>query len=66
MSFTKKPLEKPDINDKPLPFGLFHTDHMLEIDYSVDEGRKKPEISEYHNSSIDPFNSNLHYAIQLF
>jgi hypothetical protein len=37
MSFTKKPLEKPDINNKPLPFGLFHTDHMSEIDYSVDE-----------------------------
>lgn len=39
---------------------------MLEIDYSAKEGWKKPLISEYHNFSIDPFNSTLHYAIQLF
>ena len=59
-------MQKPDFIHKPLPFGLYHTDHILEVDYSNEEGWKKPEISEYHNLSIDPFNSTLHYAIQLF
>jgi branched-chain amino acid aminotransferase len=39
---------------------------MLEIDYYNEEGWQMPEISQYHNFSIDPFNSTLHYAIQLF
>jgi branched-chain amino acid aminotransferase len=39
---------------------------MLEIDYTEKEGWKNPLISEYHNFSINPFNSSLHYAIQLF
>ena len=59
-------MEKPDFINKPLPFGVYHTDHILEIDYCSKEGWKKPHISEYHNFSIDPFNSTLHYAIQLF
>lgn len=39
---------------------------MLEIDYDHQTGWKNPEISQYHNFQIDPFNSSLHYAIQLF
>jgi len=66
ISLTKEPLKKPDFINKPLPFGLYHTDHMLEIDFSIQDGWKNPEILKFHNFSINPFNSSLHYAIQLF
>lgn len=38
---------------------------MLEIDHK-DGKWQNPLISPYHNLSIDPRNSSLHYAIQLF
>jgi branched-chain amino acid aminotransferase len=56
---------KPDYS-KPLPFGVYHTDHMLEVDYEPDNGWGKPVVSPYHKLLIDPSNSSLHYAIQLF
>lgn len=59
-------MKKPDFINKPLPFGVYNTDHILEIDYSVEHGWKKPEISQFRNFEIHPFNSSLHYAIQLF
>jgi branched-chain amino acid aminotransferase len=58
-------LVKPDFN-KPLPFGLYHTDHLFEVDYEPQSGWSKPIVSPYHKLSIDPSNSSLHYAIQLF
>jgi branched-chain amino acid aminotransferase len=39
---------------------------MLEIDWDEETGWKAPVISAYHNLEIDPRNSTLHYAIQLF
>lgn len=40
---------------------------MLEIDYIEEKGGwQSPVISPFHNLSIDPRNSSLHYAIQLF
>jgi len=39
---------------------------MLEVDYQYEKGWNQPIISPYHNLQIDPFNSSLHYAIQLF
>lgn len=62
---TNKPLIKPDFLNKPLHFGVHHTDHMLEIDYFANTWHD-PLISKYHSFSIDPFNATLHYAIQLF
>ena len=62
---TKLPLTKPNY-DEPLPFGVHNTDHLLEIDYEPVKGWGKPTLSPYHNLSIDPKNSTLHYAIQLF
>jgi branched-chain amino acid aminotransferase len=38
----------------------------LEIDYDPENGWHKPVISPYHKFLIDPRNSSLHYAIQLF
>lgn len=62
---TRQRLEKPDYS-KQIIFGSIHTDHILEIDWSIDKGWEAPVISEYHNFSIDPRNSALHYAISLF
>jgi branched-chain amino acid aminotransferase len=39
---------------------------MLEIDYDPEHGWAKPVVSPYHKLEIDPTNSVLHYAIQLF
>ena len=62
---TSSPITKPDYN-KPLPFGIYHTDHLFEVDFEPEGGWGKPLISPYHNLLIDPSNSALHYAIQLF
>jgi len=61
----KQKLEKPDYS-KPIKFGEIHTDYILEIDYTNENGWEKPKISPYHNFSIDPRNSTLHYAVSLF
>jgi branched-chain amino acid aminotransferase len=39
---------------------------MLEIDWTLENGWEKPVISPYHNFSVDPRNSAIHYAISLF
>jgi branched-chain amino acid aminotransferase len=62
---TTSPLKKPDFN-QPVPFGVHHTDHLFEVDYAPTNGWGKPIISPYHHLLIDPANSALHYAIQLF
>ncbi len=63
---TVSPVAKPDYS-KPLAFGLNHTDYLLEADYDPDSGGwKKPTLTPYHKFEIDPTNSSLHYAIQLF
>jgi branched-chain amino acid aminotransferase len=58
-------LEKPDYLNNPIPFGVYTTDHMLEIDFKGNTWQD-PVISKYHDLSINPLNSTLHYAIQLF
>jgi len=51
--------------ESEIPFGYYVSDHMLELDY---ENTKwdRPVISPYHKLQIDPCNSTLHYAIQLY
>ena len=56
---------KPNYNE-PVPFGVFHTDHMMVIDYTVDAGWERPIIKPYGPFLIDPRNSTLHYAVELF
>ncbi|KTF73036.1 hypothetical protein cypCar_00020692 [Cyprinus carpio] len=59
---THKP--KPDLNG--LVFGTIFTDHMLTIEWSLEEGWQKPHIQPFGNLSIHPGCSALHYAVQLF
>uniref|UniRef100_A0A673I8R6 Branched-chain-amino-acid aminotransferase n=1 Tax=Sinocyclocheilus rhinocerous TaxID=307959 RepID=A0A673I8R6_9TELE len=59
---THKP--KPDPNG--LVFGTLFTDHMLTIEWILEEGWQKPHIQPFGNLSIHPGCSALHYSVQLF
>ncbi|CAI2370811.1 unnamed protein product [Moneuplotes crassus] len=65
IKLTTNPKEKPG-SDHQYEFGKLTTDHMLEIDWDVQTGWGKPLISPYHNFSMDPSNSTLHYALECF
>jgi branched-chain amino acid aminotransferase len=61
---TTAPKEKPD--PETLKFGEKFSDHMLEIDWTEEEGWGKPTISQYKNLSLSPAITGLHYGIQCF
>ena len=63
---TSNPKPIPPTTQKDLVFGDKSTDHMLEIDWSLEGGWTRPRIDPFHNLQIHPFNSALHYAIQCF
>ncbi|CAI5756440.1 unnamed protein product [Candida verbasci] len=52
-------------NDK-LIFGKTFTDHMLEIEWTEDNGWGAPKISPYHALKLDPSTVVFHYAFELF
>lgn len=49
-----------------LKFGHTFADHMLEIDYTPEEGWGAPRIVPHGPISIDPAASSLHYGLQCF
>jgi len=49
-----------------LIFGKEFTDHMLEIEWNLKEGWGAPTIRPYHNLSLPPSASVLHYALECF
>ncbi|PRP78842.1 branched-chain amino acid aminotransferase [Planoprotostelium fungivorum] len=57
---------KPKTPHQKLVFGKEFTDHMLTVDWSVENGWEAPKITPYGNLSISPASCSLHYAIQLF
>jgi branched-chain amino acid aminotransferase len=59
---TLKPL--PD--DATLGFGRLFTDHMFNMDYSIEEGWHGPRIEPYAMFSIDPATMVLHYGQAVF
>src|SRR5699024_8779643 len=42
------------------------TDYMFEMDYSVEKGWHDPRVVPYHNFSLDPATSVLHYGQEIF
>jgi branched-chain amino acid aminotransferase len=52
--FKIKPLDSDD-----LPFGQIKSDHMLEVDWTEEEGWGAPRIVPYHKFEIDPANATL-------
>lgn len=57
-------LPKPDFNN--LVFGKNFTDHMLEVEWTADDGWGCPRIVPFHHLTLHPAATSLHYAIELF
>ena len=47
-------------------FGQLLTDHMLEIDWTINDGWDAPKIVPVAPLMLSPANSTLHYALQCF
>ncbi|KAN0000959.1 hypothetical protein ACTFIZ_001388 [Dictyostelium cf. discoideum] len=62
---TKTPFQKYTDKTK-LVFGKQFSDHMIEVQWTKEEGWGAPKISGYHNLSIPPSASVLHYALECF
>lgn len=62
--------DKSKLQPKPDPdklvFGQTFSDHMLEIEWTAQNGWAKPIISPLHNFSMHPAAKVLHYAVELF
>ena len=47
-------------------FGQTHTDHMLEIDWSKENGWSAPKVVPYGKFRIHPAATSLHYGLSCF
>lgn len=47
-------------------FGLYFTDHMVVIDWSVNQGWHNARVEPYGPLQVDPASSVLHYAQEIF
>ena len=56
---------RPPSEDK-LGFGVFLSDHMLQMTYNKGKGWHSPRIEPYGSLSIDPAALGLHYGQQVF
>ncbi|XP_065835628.1 branched-chain-amino-acid aminotransferase-like [Oscarella lobularis] len=65
VKLTESPGEKPKDTSRVV-FGSVFTDHMLEIDWTVEKGWESPLISPYHDFPMSPATSALHYGIECF
>jgi branched-chain amino acid aminotransferase len=61
---SKELKTKPDVNN--LGFGTIFTDHMLNMDYSLDDGWHAPRIEPYGSIELDPSTMFLHYGQGVF
>lgn len=61
---TGAPGALPDEN--VLGFGTHFTDHMFEMDYNPQAGWHNPRIVPYHDFSVNPANTTLHYGQGVF
>ena len=53
-------------DESTLGFGKVFTDHMFIIEYTEGKGWHDARIEPYHNFSIDPAATVLHYAQEIF
>ncbi|KAK6204863.1 Bat21 branched chain amino acid aminotransferase [Scheffersomyces amazonensis] len=61
---TTTPKQK--LPNEKLVFGKTFTDHMLEIEWTQENGWGTPVINPYHKLQLDPSTIVLHYAFELF
>lgn len=65
-NMSKPTLPETDINQMHLGFGQIFTPHMLEIDYSNQNGWESAILKPLENLSLHPANSTLHYALTCY
>jgi len=66
ISITKTDQLKPKPDENKLGFGTIFTDHMFNMDYSVEKGWHNPRIEPYGPISMDPSTMVLHYGQGVF
>ncbi|EDK44069.1 Mitochondrial branched-chain amino acid (BCAA) aminotransferase [Lodderomyces elongisporus] len=66
LEITKTTTPKEPLANDKLVFGQSFTDHILEIDWTKEEGWGTPKITPYHNFQMDPATCVLHYSFELF
>jgi branched-chain amino acid aminotransferase len=66
ISITKADQRKPKPDENKLGFGTIFTDHMFNMDYSVEKGWHNPRIEPYGPISMDPSTMVLHYGQGVF
>lgn len=62
---TKNPKPKPDYS-KPIVFGSLEIDHVLNIDWTREEGWANPVISPMEHLRISPTNQALNFGVSCF
>ncbi|MGO8966837.1 branched-chain amino acid aminotransferase [Mycobacterium sp.] len=72
LEFTVSPAENPASDDARAAilsdpgFGRYHTDHMVSIDYTEDQGWHDARVIGYGPIELDPSAIVLHYAQEVF
>ncbi len=61
---TAEPKAKPD--PSTLGFGKIFTDHMFIMEYTPDKGWHDARIEPFHNFSLHPASTVLHYGAEIF
>ena len=62
LSITRSDNLKPKPDDANLGFGTLFTDHMVNMDYSLDDGWHAARIEPYGSIEMDPATMFLHYG----
>ncbi len=66
IKITRADQLKPKPDEKNLGFGTKFTDHMFNMDYSIDKGWHNPRIEPYSQICMDPATMVLHYGQGVF
>lgn len=66
LTIVKTTQPKPKVPKEELVFGKSFTDHMLEIEWTQENGWEAPKITPYHNFSFDPSTIVFHYGFEAF
>ena len=66
LTITKTDTLKPKPDESSLGFGTIFTDHMFNMDYSLEKGWYNPRIEPYASIDMDPSTMVLHYGQGVF
>ncbi|KZZ91445.1 branched-chain amino acid aminotransferase, cytosolic [Moelleriella libera RCEF 2490] len=66
LSVTETQSPKPLSEPETLVFGKEFTDHMLSVEWTIEDGWLDPKITPYQNLSLDPATCVFHYAFECF